>query len=309
MPPPPTPAETPCGARVHHRQQKPPRASLRDRRLRTLARPDLLHRLQNGRAGQHQIGPIGPDARLAGALSGIQTQQTLGHRLAIGASQPESIDLPRTVIARQAQVQAGKAGDRARSANRARLAERRRRRAVPPPGRTPRSAPPPRPAWRARNHARSLLGRTSGNRSARVTIADGDRDPGADRRQGTGPAAAYRPRRVPSTRRRHRAPARRLRRPIGEGVYAARHRERRLFLRGDDLQPDAAPRGARAPETQGHWPRRDRSSVAMPARSLGPPRRRSRSAQTFRAARARSMAAGCRRPDWLRPSPSRTMRE
>ncbi len=77
-----------------------------------LARPDLLHRLQNGGAGKDEISAVRADARLRAALRHGQPGQAVGHGLAFRPCHPEAID-PAALIAGKTEVKAGEAGDRA----------------------------------------------------------------------------------------------------------------------------------------------------------------------------------------------------
>ena len=65
---------------------------------------------QDRGAGHHQIGTVGTDARFGGAFLDLQRAQPGGDRIALIAGHPQAID-PRTIIARQPQVQACQAGD------------------------------------------------------------------------------------------------------------------------------------------------------------------------------------------------------
>jgi len=71
-----------------------------------LARPNLLHGLQDRRPSQHQVSPISTDTGLGGALGVGDTQQAGDGGLAIAPGQPHAID-DVSVIAWQVEVQPG----------------------------------------------------------------------------------------------------------------------------------------------------------------------------------------------------------
>ena len=51
-----------------------------------------MHGLQDGGAGQHEIGAVRPDAGLGGASRSILQQQPVGGGLAVAAGQPQPVD-------------------------------------------------------------------------------------------------------------------------------------------------------------------------------------------------------------------------
>uniref|UniRef100_A0A0N5A029 PE-PGRS family protein n=1 Tax=Parastrongyloides trichosuri TaxID=131310 RepID=A0A0N5A029_PARTI len=81
-----------------------------------LARPGALDRVKDRRARQHQIGAVGADAAFGRSACRAQGLEPQGGRLAVCARHPQAVDQI-ALIAAQAQVDAGQAGDRARGAD------------------------------------------------------------------------------------------------------------------------------------------------------------------------------------------------
>ena len=310
---PPPAASRAGGGRVGHQRQQQPFAQAAVGDPHPLARPDLLHRLQDRRAGQHQVGAVGADARLGGALADGQRQQPLappprtrrgsstGRRPWRGRSAAGRRCRPaRLVIAPEVPIRWRLAGvEDARAAAR----RRRRRRSAPSPPRPWRGTRRRRPA----SALRKALGqgdhadrdREPGARSA-APVASGAATPGrlAQVEPGQlGRAAAD----VQHQRRVARRRSIRLRQPATDscassrGLMIVEPQAGALAHRGEELRPvlgRAAGLGG-----DGAQPHRRRGGGSC---------RRRRSERAERALHGRLAPAG---RSGVSPSPRRTMRE
>ncbi len=78
-------------------------------------RPDGADRLENGAAGEHQIGAVGADAGIGDALLKIPADQPLDHGIDAVAVHPQPVDAA-SVVTLEVEMHAGKGRDRAGSA-------------------------------------------------------------------------------------------------------------------------------------------------------------------------------------------------